>query len=171
MLLSLSLFLVAFLLTLFISVTIRIIYNEAFVIEIEIQPLKIVLSGLNEQADKKAEKKGKKPPVRKIIRFITKAIPYSKIEVKSLNINVSASKIHSAYTRAAITTATLYPVICLVMAYAEKLTIEKSPLISSDIDEKASLTPSIDVSFDLRLYNFLILFIRYFPRSKKEAGA
>ena len=171
MLLSLSLFLVALLLILFISVTIRIIYNEALVIEIEVQPLKIVLSGLNEQTGKKPKKKGKKPPVRKIIRFIAKAIPYSKIEVKSLNINVAASKIHSAYTRAAITTAALYPVICLVRAYSEKLTIERSPQVSSDVDEKASLTPSVDVSFDLRLYNFLFLFIRYFPRSKKEAGA
>lgn len=170
MLLSLLLFLVALLLFLFISVTIRIIYNEALTVEVEIQPLKIVLAKTNEHDGSAQKKQGKKPPVRELIRFITKAIPRCKIEVKSLNISVAASKIHSAYTGAAITTATLYPIISLIRAYAEKLTVENSPRVSSNIDEKASLTPSVDISFELQVYNLLFLFIRYFPRSKKEAG-
>ena len=170
MLLSLSLFLVAIILILFLNVTVRVIYLKSFSFEIEIQPLRIVFYADKDKNRKRRERKGSVSSLR-WIRFFRKIIPHCKIRINTLSFNFSASEMHSAYNGAAITAAALYPIISLIKLYSEKMSVDhNSPKIYTEIDEKTAITPSIDVSFELRLYYLIFIFIRCFSRKKKGAS-
>lgn len=161
--------LVAILLLIFIPIDIRMIAEKGTEIDIEIQPICIVLT--KEKSTKKGNRGKKKGNKRDLFDLIRAALPYSRITVSAFDVSLFSDELFPLYKNVAYLGATLYPLLSYLGSLAKKLTVENGALECTPregIERNASLY--LDITFSLRLYSVILVLTKYLILKARRAN-
>ena len=151
----------AIILLLFLEATVRIKSGDRTVIEIEIQPIRILLTD-DKSKSKRKKKKDKKSSKKDTFQLIKGALPYARVTLTSLNVSVQSDGLFPFYRNLAYLSATAYPLISALSFYSKSFTVEDGAFSITPISlDSENSNFKLDLSFDLRVYAIIFIFIRH----------
>ncbi|MBR5817126.1 MAG: hypothetical protein IKY62_00630 [Clostridia bacterium] len=151
--------LLAIIMLLFLEATVRIKSGDRTVIEIEIQPIRILLT---DDKSKHKKKKDKKRSKKDTVQLIKGALPYARVTLTSLDVSVQSDGLFPFYRNLAYLSATAYPIISVLSFYSKSFTVEDGALSITPISlDSENSNFKLDLSFDLRVYAIIFIFIRH----------
>ena len=159
--------LLAILLLIFIQIGIRVIHGDKTELQIEIQPLRLVLTDYKSKKSDKKEKNNNN--TKEILNLVRLALPYSTVTVSKLDVSVFSDELFSLYTNTAYLGSALYPLLSYIGLQSKKLTVELDALECTPANKKSEQTSLyIDVTFELALYTVICVITKQFLFKKRR---
>lgn len=159
--------LLAFLLLIFIPVSIRIKYGKKTEIQLEIQPIMLIFTESKKEKSDKEEKSNANS--RETLDLIRSTLSYSKVTLSKLDISVFSEKPFSLYLNTAFLGASLYPLLSYIGLCSKKLILEDGALECAPAEKPQARTSIyVDVTLELTLYAVIRVITKHFLFKKRR---